>query len=533
MKKLRVLVLAICFVFVGSLSINATEKDCSIASNSCVIVTVEKIVLGQGYAVEPTIVDLEAGDTVADVFVKLMADKGLTYTNSGSIASNFNVRGINGIDTGVYNIPQTILDVPNTYMDWFVDFDDDATFPNLNDQSFDGGFGMTYTGWMYTVNDVFTLGMSEVIPVSGDVIRIQYTVLVGADLGSDFGEGMFFASGTALDVPNKDALIKRMAEISLDKDAYQVTSVYKTVYDNAAAMLINFDATQAQVAAALAALPTTNDRLAPVINVTPLTINLLEGDSANVTLTYDSGLTFDYAVVDNTIASYDNGVVKGLKEGTTKIEFWVSDDFKTSNKVVVDVKVAKKANSKPNPTPAPTTCKDLSKGKRTFYMKQVSGKCLWVKTIERDGNLVTTWDFKYINNKRVVAKKTKVKTVKDKKVVIFNQTRTYYSNGKLKINKLIEKDDNAKNTYAVKLTYGTNGKKKQLIGYKYKDGQKIARYEYKYNKVGQLKSNKNGNAYRYVTTYKNGKADKSFYKKYDAKGKLGKKTIKTKLRYGF
>ncbi|MDL2211840.1 hypothetical protein LJB88_03075 [Erysipelotrichaceae bacterium OttesenSCG-928-M19] len=107
--------------------------------------------------------------------------------------------------------------------------------------------------------------------------------------------------------------------------------------------------------------------------------------------------------------------------------------------------------------------------------------------------------------------------------------RTYYSNNKLKARKYIKS-----NTKGVKLkgyykTYYSNGKSKTYKKLSYKKGKPSKMYYYKYNKKGQLKSNKYGKAYRYTTTIKsNGYTIKKVVRaQYNKKGKLyGAKRVK-------
>ncbi|MDF9867482.1 hypothetical protein OKW22_001056 [Bacilli bacterium PM5-3] len=130
--------------------------------------------------------------------------------------------------------------------------------------------------------------------------------------------------------------------------------------------------------------------------------------------------------------------------------------------------------------------------------------------------------FKKYNNKGMLTNYNKTNLYF---VRAYTETRKYYSGStKIKSKKVIvgKNTINCKRT-AIKYTeYRKNGKKKLYKRMYYKKGQPTKMNYFVYNKQGQLKSNKYGNAYKYVTTFSNKKAIKATKAKYSSKGKLSK-----------
>lgn len=93
-----------------------------------------------------------------------------------------------------------------------------------------------------------------------------------------------------------------------------------------------------------------------------------------------------------------------------------------------------------------------------------------------------------------------------------------------KLNNIIKRDNK---------NYNSNGKILNRIEISYYKSKITKRVEKTYNKIQQLKSNKYGNAYQYITYYKNGKPTKTIRKKYNSLGKLSKTSIEVKLRKSY
>jgi hypothetical protein len=141
--------------------------------------------------------------------------------------------------------------------------------PNYKPSELDSGFTQGYTGflsefdggtesgWMYCVDGFFpNVGASAyTLNRNGSVMRWQYTCTgYGADIGAGNTE---WSTGTAVKVADKDALIKRIAEINKDKQKFfdeTADGSNEKAYNNALKVLKNITSSQDEADAALKAL---------------------------------------------------------------------------------------------------------------------------------------------------------------------------------------------------------------------------------------------------------------------------------------
>lgn len=203
-----------------------------------VVMTMEKFTLGQGYVIEPMLVEVEEGDTAADVFMRAAKEKGMEYRCSYS-SGTFYLGAVKDNDTGEAVIPQYILDAAG------------GEVSGRNTENWLGEFDYNGTaGWMIIVNNKkptdtngFELGAGQTEVKPGDVIRWMFTVVgLGRDLGIDQ-----IASNNLITAADKDALTAAVAKAdskTKDSDAYKA----------ALQVLMNLQASQAEVDAALDAL---------------------------------------------------------------------------------------------------------------------------------------------------------------------------------------------------------------------------------------------------------------------------------------
>ncbi|MGI5875078.1 MAG: S-layer homology domain-containing protein, partial [Bacillota bacterium] len=220
---------------------------CSLnVSAATATISVDKATLGQGFLLEPTTVEFSGSQTVADVTILALGKENLAYT-----AGNSYLRAIrdDGAETAVF--PQYILDEVARDSNYH----ENADTMNAEGRINPGWLGefdyYNMSGWMLTVNNFFIDESTANWPVrDGDVIRWQFTV---SGYGRDIGEDK--VAPPYIDIPDKDDLCKRIAEINDDKDGYiNGDSVKQRYYDNAVIMLTTLTATAEQVDMALANL---------------------------------------------------------------------------------------------------------------------------------------------------------------------------------------------------------------------------------------------------------------------------------------
>ena len=219
------------------------------------VFTVEALSLGGGYIIEPCYVDIIEGENAAQALARLLEERGFTYSNTGSLESGFYLSHIQGdalagIDPTGDSIPQALrekLEEKN--------FD----IQTRTDETSLGEFDYTSaSGWMYCLKNVFpNVGFADSYLSEGDVVRVQFTVAYGSDIGGGFAMGSGDSAGY-FDMANKDALTRRVAAINaeIEKDAYYLEKNCLTkAYDAAMDVLTTLYVSQADVDAALADLP--------------------------------------------------------------------------------------------------------------------------------------------------------------------------------------------------------------------------------------------------------------------------------------
>ena len=173
------------------------------------IVSIEAFTPGVGYIVAPMEIDVKEGVNCAWLLDELLTEKGLPYFNTGSLDGGFYLAHIE-------NIPEFTPIFSETIRTCLSDFGFE-----LDETSYEAGrlseFDFTQgSGWMYCVNGVFpNVGFSEYYLQEGDVMRVQFTLAYGSDLGGASGAGYSYA-GDFYEIVNRDELTRLIAEIGLD-----------------------------------------------------------------------------------------------------------------------------------------------------------------------------------------------------------------------------------------------------------------------------------------------------------------------------
>ena len=257
------------------------------------VVSFEAFTLGGGYIVEPVYVDILQGENGAMMLDRLITANSMTYSSTGSLESGFYLSILKGdqlaaIDVTGNSIPAELKEMLTA--NYF-------TISKRDNATELGEFDYTYgSGWMVCVNNVFpNVGFSDIYLSEGDVLRLQFTLAYGSDIGGGYAMGS--GGGTSYyPLANKDALTARVAEINALKatDAqYLAKNNLTEAYNNAMAVLTNLTSGQETVDAALAALnkPTTEPEEPVAPTVTGYTVAAGEAVSVNVAETAKVTLT--------------------------------------------------------------------------------------------------------------------------------------------------------------------------------------------------------------------------------------------------
>ncbi len=234
--------------------------------------SVEAFTLGCGYIVEPMRVPIRAGETAADAFLRLLKDSGLACFYSGDTKEGFYLAYIADGDCTLdryngyggsgrapeprkLNLSPSIPGYLARCLEDGMDFFDPDEYTEMY-EGFLGEFVCTNgSGWMYSVGGSFpNVGFSDCYLSDGDVVRVQFTLGYGADIGGTGALGGQIPG--AGDVPqagyypvaDKDALTSLLA------DAAEAGLAEGEAYKSALSAACEPNASQSAVDAAAEAL---------------------------------------------------------------------------------------------------------------------------------------------------------------------------------------------------------------------------------------------------------------------------------------
>ncbi|MDR0288294.1 MAG: hypothetical protein LBI03_11405 [Clostridiales bacterium] len=261
MKKILSLFIAISLVFV--MTVPAFAASASTDSNQpigYVAMSVDADVLGAGLLYEPELVPFYEGENYAQVFDRYIGSG--NYQASGTLASGFYLTGVKLMNDITINIPSAIQDELDEYTDsmgeddWMVQGANKAN-EYLSENDYFDFYGMGYgSGWMFEVDDAFAdAGPSDVYPVNGDVCNIQFSLIWGSDLGTDWW------GYVVVDPADKTELTWKVAQINSasNKDELLSDAEVLSSYNTANNILADLTASQDQVDSAV-------DKLNSVVN---------------------------------------------------------------------------------------------------------------------------------------------------------------------------------------------------------------------------------------------------------------------------
>lgn len=153
-----------------------------------VTLSVEAFTIGCGYLLAPLSVDVYAGENFAAYLCRIIENNGWTYSYTGEIKSGFYLASIGGLDLTGNAIDKNLLsrmqEDGEKIFATSISPRDNGKY-NLGEFDFASG-----SGWMYSVNGVFpNYGFSNYYPQDGDVVRVQFTLCLGKDLGGSDAVG--------------------------------------------------------------------------------------------------------------------------------------------------------------------------------------------------------------------------------------------------------------------------------------------------------------------------------------------------------
>ena len=173
------------------------------------IMSIEAFTVGGGYIVAPVEIDVLEGVSCAHILDVFLTENNLSYLSTGSLDGGFYLATVSDIPEFTPQISETLL---SALSDAGFDADEESYTPGeLSEFDFTHG-----SGWMYCVNNVFpNVGFSEYYLQDGDVVRIQFTLAYGSDIGGVSGAGYSYA-GDFYEMVNRDELTKLIAQMGIE-----------------------------------------------------------------------------------------------------------------------------------------------------------------------------------------------------------------------------------------------------------------------------------------------------------------------------
>ncbi len=212
---------------------------------------VEASTISRGFIVEPINVTIHEGENAANVLIKVLHDKGFGIDYTGSPDNSFYLSRIigKGGDLGVDGVtPTESLKLINLAYEksiepYLIKNYGEFDANNGSEESL-GEFDYTYgSGWMYCLNNIFpNVGFADSWPSDGDIIRAQFTLAYGSDIGG----GMPGMSHAIKSLSNKDKLIKAMADLNMIKKSIN-NKILEDDYTAAISIINSIGASQSDI----------------------------------------------------------------------------------------------------------------------------------------------------------------------------------------------------------------------------------------------------------------------------------------------
>lgn len=188
-----------------------------------VVIDVERFTIGQGFYKEPEQVSFYKGETVKDLLERFVGKDKMF------LKGDYYMQGIKGADLGIDSvkvpdyISKTGINGPTT--------EEAKKYGNGDNNDLEEFDYFQYAGWVYWVNNADpVMGINDYTLKDGDVIRMQFTLVLGVDLsGIDFNTQEVFCA-----ISNKDEALKEIAKInsSAQKQKLLANSTIKSKYES-------------------------------------------------------------------------------------------------------------------------------------------------------------------------------------------------------------------------------------------------------------------------------------------------------------
>ncbi len=146
-----------------------------------IVFSLEGFTVGKGFFIAPCLIPIREGQNFAALLTELLEAHGFSYHATGQVNEGFYLAAIGGLDLDGNAIPSPLWErlSGQGY--------ERTLSPGGTLGEFDYGSG---SGWMYAVNGIYkNYGFSDYYPQDGDVVRVQFTLALGADIGGGHALG--------------------------------------------------------------------------------------------------------------------------------------------------------------------------------------------------------------------------------------------------------------------------------------------------------------------------------------------------------
>lgn len=294
-----------------------------------IVIDIEAFTISLGYISEPTRFPVYEGENGAQVLDRYLKSLGYTYEHSGSMTGGFYLGRINELDSDLSKaqLEETVASKLDED-DWTGEVQIDGAL---------GEFDFTdKSGWMYSVNNVFpNVGFSDYYLDAGDVMRVQFTVALGRDIGGSGSTGGWNPDWYA--VADKDDLTDLLADINSAGNSRYIKDDQRAAHLIEEAIQLNtrIAATQDEVDEMYDTLHAYlyNNGEDPSVEFDKSKLSILKGMDNSVKLEAAVGETASlkpqhliWSSEDPMIATVDReGIVTGQGAGTTTITATVGE----------------------------------------------------------------------------------------------------------------------------------------------------------------------------------------------------------------
>ena len=193
-----------------------------------VVFALEGFSISCGYFIEPQYVTVYEGEPFSVTLCEILEEQGWEYGYTGKPDSGFYLSSITGIDLTGNRVAESLEKIMRDRGIVFEALEKEYNGDAIRLGEFDYCQG---SGWMYSVNGIYpNYGFSDYYPQDGDVVRVQFTLWYGSDIGGGSATG-----GGGADFLNEfadyAAIMKELAEIKANNFYGKESAVYNEVVD--------------------------------------------------------------------------------------------------------------------------------------------------------------------------------------------------------------------------------------------------------------------------------------------------------------